>query len=51
MVMKKILISLSSLSGLAAFVVMLITMLGGIQKTLLGSVTLTEAEKKILKEL
>lgn len=49
--MKKILISLSSLFGIGAFVLMLITMLGGIGKTLLDSIALTEAEKQLLKEL
>ena len=49
--MKKILISLSSLSAVGAFVMMLITMLGGVRKTLLDTGTLTEAEKELLKEL
>ncbi len=49
--MKKILIILSSLSGFASFVVMLIAMLGGIRKTLLDAVTLTDAEKALIKEV
>mgnify|MGYP003299364502 CR=1 FL=1 len=49
--MKKILISLSALSGVAAFIVMLITLLGGISKTLLDSVTLTEEEKELISKL
>ena len=49
--MKKILISLSSLSGVAAFIVMLITLLGGVRKTLLDSVVLSEEEKELLSKL
>ena len=49
--MKKILISLSSLSGVAAFIVMLITLLGGVRKTLLDSAVLSEEEKELLSKL
>lgn len=49
--MKKILITLSSLSGLTAFVLMLVTMLGGMRKTIIGSVKLTEEEQALISKL
>lgn len=49
--MKKLLISLSALSAWGAFIVMLITMLGGIRKTLLSAVELTSEERQLIEKL
>lgn len=49
--MKKLLISLAAVSSWGAFVVLLITMLSGIRKTLLASVELTDSEKQLIEKL